>query len=110
MMLFPPWVYPYDRYYYGWYDSPVADAPPTDHEIKATIVDRLRENPHTKDDDIQVDVEKGVVILAGEVSSARAKRAAGDDAWDCRGVCDVSNQLTIAARAPSPAGSGFESS
>lgn len=69
-MIFPPWQYPYDRYYYGWYDSPVAEPLPSDHEIKSTLVDRLRENPHTRDDDIQVDVEQGVVILTGEVSSA----------------------------------------
>lgn len=98
-MLFPPWQYPYDRYYYPWYDSSETDPPPTDHEIKATVVDQLRENPHTRDDDIQVEVEQGVVILTGEVSSPKAKRAAGDDAWDSRGVCDVSNQLSISARA-----------
>jgi len=50
-------------------------------------------NEHTKDDDIKVDVEQGVVILGGEVSSWLAKRAAGDDAWDTPGVVDVSNQL-----------------
>ncbi len=80
-MLFPPWQYPYDRYYYPWYDSSDIEPMPTDHEIKSTVVDRLRENAFTKDDDIHVDVEKGVVILTGDVSSARAKRAAGDDAW-----------------------------
>lgn len=94
-MLFSPWAYPYDRYYYGWYDVPTAGPAPTDGEIKSAIVDRLRENPYTKDDDIRVDVEKGVVILNGEVSSPRAKRAAGDDAWDYAGVSDVSNQLRI---------------
>lgn len=109
-MLFPPWQYPYDRYYYPWYDSPAVDPTPTDHEIKATVVDRLRDNPHTEDDDIQVDVEKGVVILTGQASSPRAKRAAGDDAWDCRGVSDVSNQLTISAQAPSAASDPSEKS
>ena len=104
-MIFPPWQYPYDRYYYGWYDPPAAEPLPSDHEIKSTVVERLRENPHTRDDDIQVDVEQGVVVLTGEVSSARAKRAAGDDAWDCRGVSDVSNQLTITARSRAAPGS-----
>ncbi len=94
---------PFDRYYYGWYDTPPPERAPSDHEIKSTVVDRLRENPYTKDDDIRVDVERGVVILTGEVSSPRAKRAAGDDAWDCRGVSDVSNQLSVASRAPADA-------
>jgi osmotically-inducible protein OsmY len=91
------WQYPSERYYYGWYgeEGPFAT---TDGEIKSKVVDRLRENPHTKDHVLEVDVKKGVVILTGEVSSAVAKRAAGDDCWDTAGVVDVSNQLTVAAR------------
>jgi osmotically-inducible protein OsmY len=90
------WQYPSDRYYYPWYGEPVQHAV-TDGEIKANVVDRLRENPHTKEHVLHVDVKKGVVILTGEVSSAVAKRAAGDDCWDTVGVVDVSNQLTVAA-------------
>ena len=86
-----PWTYPDDRYYYGWTDRPVE--PPSDGAIKSIVVDRLRENPFTRDDDIKVDVKQGVVILGGEVSNWRAKRAAGDDSWDTPGVVDVSNQL-----------------
>jgi len=91
------WLYPSHRYYYGWYGEPT---PPvhTDGEMKGRVVDRLRENPHTKEHVLQVDVKKGVVILTGEVSSALAKRAAGDDCWDTPGVVDVSNQLSVAAR------------
>ncbi len=93
MWTYPIWTYPDERYYYGWYDA----EPPvrTDGDIKSMIVDRLRQNPCTKDDDITVDVKRNVVILIGEVSSPRAKRAAGDDAWDTPGVVDVSNQLTV---------------
>lgn len=84
---YPAWTYPTDRYYYGWYDEELAlERPPSDHELKSTVVDRLRENLYTKDYDLKVEVKKGVVILQGEVGSARAKRAAGDDAWDVRGV------------------------
>ncbi len=89
------WIYPTERYYYGWYDD-VPSAPPSDREIKSQLVDRLRENQHTTDDDIRVDVEQRVAILTGEVSSVVAKRAAGDDAWDTPGVADVSNQLVVA--------------
>ncbi|MGH9263584.1 MAG: BON domain-containing protein [Acidimicrobiales bacterium] len=89
---YPAWTYPDERYYYGWYDrQPVR----TDGDIKSIIVDRLRDNHCTKDDDITVDVKRDVVILTGEVSSPRAKRAAGDDAWDTVGVVDVSNQLHV---------------
>jgi osmotically-inducible protein OsmY len=59
------------------------------------VVDRLRGNRYTKDDDLRVDVKKNVVVLTGEVSTAVAKRAAGDDCWDIAGVVDVSNQLSV---------------
>ena len=90
------WTYPDTRYYYDWYgDTPPASAHPTDGTIKAAVVDRLRANPLTKDDDLRVDVKRGVVILQGVVGSRLAKRAAGDDSWDTVGVTDVSNQLEV---------------
>ena len=49
-----PWIYPDSRYYYDWYDpenKPAAE--PSDGEVKSVLVDRLRENPWTKDDDIR---------------------------------------------------------
>lgn len=92
-MVFAPWAYPSDRYYYGWYEEPLVSPEPTDSDIKARVVDRLRNNPHTADCEIRVDVKQHVVVLGGEVASALAKRAAGDDAWDTPGVIDVSNQL-----------------
>lgn len=95
MTIWAPWKYPDDRYYYSWYGEPVP-AEPTDGEIKSMVVDRLRNNPHTSDSDIKVDVKQRVVVLGGRVPSALAKRAAGDDAWDTPGVADVSNQLTAA--------------
>lgn len=89
-----PWVYPTERYYYGWYNTPPPE-PPSDHDIKSNVVDHLRNNQYTKQYDIKVDVKQGVVVLGGAVGSALAKRAAGDDAWDVAGVKDVSNQLEV---------------
>jgi hypothetical protein len=37
------------------------------------LVERLGENPWTKDDDIRVDVKRNVAILTGEVSTSVAK-------------------------------------
>ena len=92
-----PWSYPVGgRYYYPWHDT-LPPAEPTDGDIKSIVVDRLRENPFTIDEDLKVDVKQSVVILGGMVGSAVAKRAAGDDAWDTPGVKDVSNQLEIRA-------------
>ena len=91
------WSYPDTRYYYDWYEGlPPASAHPGDGTIKAAVVDRLRLNPLTRDDDLRVDVKRGVVILQGVVGSRLAKRAAGDDCWDTPGVTDVSNQLEVA--------------
>jgi hypothetical protein len=73
--------------------GPVAPGHPTDREIKKIVVARLKENPHTKDDDIRVDVKQSAVSLGGEASSWLSKRAAGDDALETAGVVDVSNQL-----------------
>lgn len=93
-MTMTPWVYPDGRYYYGWWGAPWPTEP-TDGGIKAMLVDRLRVNEHTKDEELKVDVKQGVVILGGEVSGWLAKRAAGDDAWDTPGVADVSNQIVV---------------
>jgi BON domain-containing protein len=93
MALLGPWTYPDERYYYGWLDMPPTE--PTDGEIKSAVIDRLHHDRYTRDEDIKVDVKQKVVILGGEVSSWLAKRAAGDDAWDTRGVADVSNILTV---------------
>ena len=100
------WVYPDARYYYDWYETPPAgpSTKPTDGSIKAAVVDRLRANPHTADEDLKVDVKRGVVILHGVVGSRVAKRSAGDDCWDTAGVTDVSNQLEVAEETGSDIG------
>jgi len=92
------WMYPDNRYYYGWYGA-LPPTEPTDGDIKAMVVDRLGIDPATKDDAIRIDVKRNVVILTGDVSTTLAKRAAGDDAWDTPGVVDVSNQLAVAPAA-----------
>lgn len=92
------WINPSDRYYYDWYGVP-HDVEPTDGDIKATVVERLRENVHTKPFDLLVDVKQHVVVLGGRVGTTLAKRVAGDDAWDTRGVADVSNQIVVDAAA-----------
>jgi osmotically-inducible protein OsmY len=87
------WTFPDDRYF------PVEGLephPPTDGEIKSTVVHRLRENPFTMDEHLRVDVKHSVVLLRGGVSSTAAKLAATEDAWCTPGVADVSNQLVVA--------------
>jgi osmotically-inducible protein OsmY len=74
---------------------------PSDGEIRALLVDRLREDPFTRKEDIRVEVVDAVVTLSGEVSSSVARRAADDDAWATPGVADVNNHLGVRLR---PAG------
>jgi osmotically-inducible protein OsmY len=68
---------------------------PNDRELRAFLLDRLRENPLTRQEEIRVRVERGVVTLEGDVSSALARHAADDDAWATPGVVDVENHLRL---------------
>lgn len=94
-----PWAYPENRYYYEWYAEKSGDER-SDGEIKQDLLDQIRTGPYADQYDIDVDVKKGVVILTGTASTTVAKRAAGDDAWDTRGVTDVSNQIQVRSTIP----------
>ena len=89
-----PWAYPENRYYYEWYAHASNDER-SDAEIKQDLLDQIRSGPYAHQYDIDVGVKKGVVILTGTATTTVAKRAAGDDAWDTRGVTDVSNQIQV---------------
>ncbi len=91
------WMPPDPRYYYEWYGQPMDPAERSDLDIKQEVLDRVRSSAYENQLDIDVDVEKHVVILTGTAKSTIAKRVAGDDAWDTAGVVDVSNQIGIAA-------------
>ena len=94
-----PWAYPENRYYYEWYDEEPSDER-SDMEIKQDLLDQIRSGAHAEQYDIDVDVKKGVVILTGTAATTIAKRVAGDDAWDTRGVTDVSNQIQVRSTIP----------
>jgi osmotically-inducible protein OsmY len=85
---------------YSWFGASWTGKP-TDGEVRALLVDRLREDPFTRKEDIRVQIHDGVVTLSGEVSSSIARRAADDDAWATPGVMDVENHLRTRLR---PAG------
>jgi osmotically-inducible protein OsmY len=89
-----PWAYPENRYYYEWYADESEDER-SDGDIKQDLLNQIRTGPYEDQYDIDVDVTKGVVILTGTATTTVAKRAAGDDAWDTRGVTDVSNQIQV---------------
>jgi hypothetical protein len=79
---------------YEWFGLGWA-AKPDDREIRSFLLDRLRENPFTRFEEIRVRVERGVVTLSGEVSWPLAMRGADDDAWATPGVVDVQNHLRV---------------
>jgi len=96
VVVMSPWAYPENRYYYEWYEQGPGER--SDMEIKQDLLDRLRTGPYESQYDLDVTVEKAVVILTGTAGSIVAKRAAGDDAWDTAGVVDVSNQIVVGSR------------
>ena len=69
---------------------------PTDEEITEMVYDAIDADPLIPyDADINVDVDAGVVTLAGTVLNKAEKHAAGDDSWWVPGVTDVRNNLTV---------------
>lgn len=94
-----PWAYPENRYYYEWYADEPSDER-SDMEIKQDLLDQIRSGPYADQYEIEVDVKKGVVILTGTATTTVAKRVAGDDSWDTRGVTDVSNQIQVRNTVP----------
>ena len=66
-----------------------------DREIRMFLLDRLRDNPVTRREEIRVGVERGVVTLTGVVASPLARRSADDDAWLTPGVVDVHIHLRV---------------
>jgi osmotically-inducible protein OsmY len=66
-----------------------------DREIRIFLLDRLRENPFTRREEIRVSVERGEVTMTGQVSSPLARRAADDDAWATPGVTEVHNHIRV---------------
>lgn len=89
------WITTDERTLYRWHDVP-SDEVPSDRDMKATLVARLKENLYTQDADIRVEVDGRVVVLIGAVEDETVRRVAGEDAWDVPGVVDVSNQLRVA--------------
>lgn len=90
------WTYPAGRYYEPWYGADMERPEDrSDHDIKSDLLDRVRTGPYEDQYDIDVTVDKHVVILTGSAATTLAKRTAGDDAWDTAGVVDVSNQIVI---------------
>jgi osmotically-inducible protein OsmY len=89
---------------YVWFGGSMSSRT-SDGEIRAFLLDQLREDPFTRHQSIHVLVDSGIVTLSGDVSSSVARRAADDDAWATPGVRDVNNHLRVVpVRVASPDG------
>jgi osmotically-inducible protein OsmY len=69
--------------------------PKSDAEIRQAIKDAFSYDPRISRFDPQIEVNNGVVTLIGRVDNLRAKKAAGQDARNTRGVWQVKNHLKI---------------
>jgi len=79
-------------------DDPTRDpyaAPPSDDAIAQAIEDGLLLDPRVVSEDVDVDVEHGVVTLRGSVRFLSAKDAAAQVARDTVGVLRVRNRLRV---------------
>ena len=70
-------------------------APKTDEAIAGAVRDTLRFNPRVRATETLVQVQDGVVTLAGTVSTLRTKHNAEQDARHVVGVADVHNLLKV---------------
>jgi hypothetical protein len=76
-------------------DQDAFGEPMDDDEIRAAVQQNLRIDRYLPSDGIDVEVEDGVVTLAGEVDDYLHARYAWDDAWDTRGVRGVLSRLEV---------------
>jgi serine/threonine protein kinase len=75
-------------------ESVDSDAPDHDGEITARVQRALRTNPRTRRQEIEIDVENGVVILSGKATAAAARDAEAM-ARHVDGVKDVVSTIDI---------------
>jgi hypothetical protein len=81
----------------GVWTSPFLD----DDEIAQAVRQSLYQDNWIDADEIEVEVDDGVVTLRGEVRDYIEARYAWDDTWETEGVRGVLNQLTVRTDQPS---------
>ncbi|MEW5895904.1 MAG: BON domain-containing protein [Candidatus Omnitrophota bacterium] len=64
-------------------------------KIKQDVEDQISNDNRVSASEINVDVDKGEVILRGRAGSYLARRAAETDAWVVEGVINVKNEIDV---------------
>ncbi|MGW1059140.1 BON domain-containing protein [Micromonospora rubida] len=89
-----PWPSPDDH---SWPAEPDRPGPADeDARLAAVVARRLGGDPTVRHERVRVSVQNRVVILTGIVADPRARRAAGELAWEVTDVVDVCNALRLA--------------
>lgn len=95
--------YPYGYYWYGpypYYDvhmnRPVAQYStiPDDDRIKSRVSQEIWWSPYVDREQVDIEVDNGVVTLTGDVDSFREYKEAADNAWE-GGALSVENDLVV---------------
>ncbi len=71
------------------------DARMDDDDVRESVRENLFQDSFINPDHIEVEVERGVVTLRGELDDFLQARYAWDDAWESPGVRGVINNLTV---------------
>lgn len=72
----------------------------SDDEIRETVLENLFQDTWVDPENIDVEVNQGVVTLTGDVRDFMEARYAWDDAWESAGVRGVINNLTVRTDRP----------
>lgn len=67
----------------------------SDKDLRDELLETLRHCPSLSDDQIDVRVENGRILLVGEVSSHENKSLAVDAAWSIQGAIGVKSWLRV---------------
>lgn len=98
LMTFHPWIDDYDFTRHAWYRTiPAALPAQSDAAIADAVKDELMWSPFVPAENIEIEVQDGVVILSGEVDSWSQWQAARKNALDA-GAVRVRNRLEIHER------------
>ncbi|MBU2668032.1 BON domain-containing protein [Actinoplanes bogorensis] len=82
-------------------DSPRRSTPPDDDHVTVDealaqrVAEAILQAPLVESGHLHIEVQNGVAILSGSLSSREACDAAADRARETPGVRDVSDQLTV---------------
>jgi hypothetical protein len=95
------------RYGYGPYFERLRRQRRSDEEIRADVEDAIFYDTWVDADQVEIEVEDGIVTLRGTLPNFDEVRFATDDAWDVDGVRGVRSEFDVRPRSPRGEEGGF---